>query len=372
MTRAHAAHSRSPDDHACADALDRWFTSARRAFPWRPPIDGPPDAPRDPYHALVSEIMLQQTQAPRVAEAFERFIARFPDARALAEASEDDVRAAWSGLGYYRRARLLHQAAQAIINEHDGAWPDTADELRALPGVGAYTAGAIASCVFGQRTPLVDGNVTRVLARLDAQPGAHASPALTRWAWQRAAELVEHARRPGVLNEALMELGATVCTPRNPTCDRCPLADRCQARVLGRQQEIPAPKAPAKQSVIEVLCARVINTRGRVLVTRRPDTGLWAGMWQPPSVEGPDTPTRRRALREHITARIAGPGAALRPMRNPTPLAHQTTHRRVLFTALTVSASGRAANGARWIAPDQLSELALATPHRRIIEGRLA
>ncbi|MHC4652819.1 MAG: A/G-specific adenine glycosylase [Planctomycetota bacterium] len=199
-------------------ALCAWFRREARDLPWRRRRTG--------YTALVSEAMLQQTQVARVVERYRAFVRRFPNVRRLAKAREQAVLAEWQGMGYYRRARNLHAAAKMIVGEFGGRVPRTADQLRTLPGVGRYTAASIASIVYGERTPLVDGNVQRVLARLDVKSGRAQDPQLVKWAWERTGQLVALAESPGSLNEGLMELGAVVCTPRNPTCETCPVAER--------------------------------------------------------------------------------------------------------------------------------------------------
>lgn len=265
------------DPKGISEGLEAWFRVAARPLPWRNPRSG--------YRALVSEVMLQQTQVSRVIEAFERFMVRFPGPAALAAASEPEVLAAWQGLGYYRRARLLHAAARAIVERHGGEVPASAADLEALPGIGRYTAAAIASIVHGQRVPLVDGNVTRVLCRLADAPGRMGEPATERWAWQQAASLVRECASPGVTNEALMELGATVCVPGTPDCARCPVAHACAARAAGREAAVPLPKRPAKRRTLRWAVLIDAGADG-ILLERRPARGLWASMMQPPTVEG--------------------------------------------------------------------------------------
>jgi len=206
---------------AAASAVAGWFANVARDLPWRRRRSG--------YHALVSELMLQQTQVARVVEKFEPFVRRFPTVAALAAAREDEVLAMWQGLGYYRRARLLHAAAKAIVERHRGRVPvrDHA-ALLALPGVGRYTAGAIGSIVAGERVPIVDGNVTRVFQRLAARKGSASDRAVVDWAWEEARRYVAGARDPAAANEGLMELGATVCTPAAPRCDACPVSAMCR------------------------------------------------------------------------------------------------------------------------------------------------
>jgi len=345
-------------DAALARRLEDWFRLNRRDLPWRP---ADPDAPRDPYAVLVSELMLQQTQASRVAERFDEFVRRFPDVRALARADEQAVLASWSGLGYYRRARLLHAAARAIVADHAARLPDDPDLLRALPGVGRYTAGAVASMAFGVRTPIVDGNVARVLLRLDGRDAPPDDPATQRWVWARSGALVERAASPGVFNEALMELGATVCTPRAPRCAACPLRARCRARAQGRQEEIPRPKAPPHRRELFCDVARVQDARGRLLVERRAARGLWAGLWQAPTLERDDRHARPAELRAALS---------LDRVRRDLDFTHQTTHRAVRFRVWTgVAGAGGPRDRGEWRSPASVARLALSSPQRRILLG---
>jgi A/G-specific adenine glycosylase len=235
----------------------------------------------------VSEIMLQQTQVSRVVPAFERFVQRFPRPADLAGATEREVLAHWQGLGYYRRARLLHAAAQHVAAHHDGSVPTDAASLRELPGVGRYVAGAIASIVGGAREPIVDGNVARVMLRLHGRTAAPDDAATVRWLWERAQEWANEARDPSAANEGLMELGATVCTPRSPRCSACPLAARCVARKCGTADSIPVPKRGAASTRARrahvAMTTLVAVHRGRIALEQRSADGLWAGMWQTPS-----------------------------------------------------------------------------------------
>lgn len=307
--------------------------------------------------------MLQQTQVSRVMVKFAEFLARFPTIADLARAKEQDVLAAWSGLGYYRRAKMLHSAARAIVEEHDGKIPDDADTLRTLPGIGPYTAGAIASIVFGRRSPTVDGNIRRVLLRIDGRTDLASLSVADRWAWERAAALVERTDRPGTLNESLMELGATICTPAQPGCAHCPVKKNCRAQRYGTQRTIPPPKEAVRRRTLYFTSVAMIDSRGRVLLEPRPAHGLWAGMWQPPTIEHPD-----RSAEENELLTTMG----LVAVRFVESFEHATTHRRVIFSLW----QGRARSGTRlnadsmrrWVAPAELAELPLANPHRRMIE----
>lgn len=346
------------DDAVLVDSLCNWFAANARDLPWRAVT---PAGRRDPYRSLVSEVMLQQTQVSRVLEKFAAFIEKFPTVRALAAAPLDDVLAAWSGLGYYRRARLLHAAAKAVVERFAGDLPTTAEELRTLPGIGRYTAGALASIVHGLHEPIVDGNVARVLLRvrgqrLDQKRGMD-------WAWGEAERLVGVAavdRRVAAFNEGLMELGALICTPMSPRCLWCPLQDQCEAFRLGVQEDIPAPKAKAVQKRVVFSCIIVRDEAGRVLLEKRGETGLWAGMWQPPTLETTGKPPTAKVLAawlgvRHVSKRIA--------------FVHHTTHREVDFRVFEVDvASGGLGRAGSWFEPGLLASLALSNAHRKILE----
>jgi A/G-specific adenine glycosylase len=228
--------------------------------------------------------MLQQTTVQAVLPYYDRFLRRFPDVASLAPARVSSVLAAWSGLGYYRRARHLHAAARRIRDLHQGRFPTRFEEILALPGVGRYTAGAIASIAFGQQHPILDGNVARVLSRYLGLRGDPRTAANTRRLWSAATSLVEASAAPGDLNQALMELGAILCTPSTPGCDRCPLTTSCAARRAGRQVEIPPPRRRRKQVTVAVRLA-LIERRGRLLLRRRDGTGLMDGMWELPALD---------------------------------------------------------------------------------------
>lgn len=352
-------------DHDLTAALEQWFLVTRRTLPWRPPYR----LPRDPYHAMVSEFMLQQTQVSRVLEYFPRFIAAWPNVAALAAAPVDDVLAAWSGLGYYRRARNLHAAARAVARDHAGQVPADVSALRALPGIGPYTAGAIASIVFGRPEPAVDGNVTRVLLRVEGRRTPPTDPKTVRWTWARATDLARAAGDPGLWNEGLMDLGATVCLPppARPRCDVCPLRAHCRAFARGLQDRIPAPKpAPASRDV-HAACAVVLRGEGparKVLLEQRAHPGLWHGLWTPPMLmparTGASTAALARALR-------------VRGLRLVGTLERATSAARVRFGVYAASAvgtgGGKAGTGERrWVRLDALGSVGLSSAHRRIVE----
>lgn len=250
-----------------------WWDAGHRQLPWRFPQRG-----ADPYRVWLAEVMLQQTRVATVVPYYERFVARFPTLEALAAGADDDVLSLWSGLGYYARARNLLGAAREALRRHGGL-PASVEALRDLPGFGPYTAGAVASIAFAIPAAAVDGNVARVLARLEAVPGGQARARVG----ALAADLV-HPVRPGDLNQALMELGATLCTSRAPACGRCPVASLCAAGRTGRSASIPAPRRRPARRALALACA-VVRRGGALLLARRPAGGLFAGLWAFPWAE---------------------------------------------------------------------------------------
>jgi A/G-specific adenine glycosylase len=296
-----------------AHALEPWFLRDHRDMPWR--------RTRDPYAIWVSEIMLQQTRVDTVERYFATFLARFPTVAALATADEQAVLQAWSGLGYYRRARLLHRGARHVVEQHGGMVPADADALRSIPGIGEYTAGAVASIAFDHPVPLVDGNVARVLSRIERIEDPREQAATARRHWRRVAGILRHGT-PRVLSQALMELGATVCTPRSPQCLLCPVREYCGARAAGLQNEIPAPRKKVEQPVSQWL-ALAVTYRGRLLLVRRPAEGLLADLWCLPlvSAEGNTAALERDALQAGLTVPIRWADAPLAAVR------HVFTHR---------------------------------------------
>lgn len=257
-------------------ALLEWFDRHQRDLPWR--------RTRDPYAIWISEVMLQQTQVQTVIPYWHRFLERFPTVSALAAAPLPDVFALWRGLGYYSRARNLHRAAQAIVAEHGGALPSTAEALLKLPGFGRYTAGAVASIAFGERAPLVDGNVARVFARLFEIDGAPGDRAREKALWAMAEELVKDCDQPGALNQALMELGATVCRTDNPSCLLCPVRAHCGALASGRVDQLPPPRVRAPKQALRLAVA-AWRRGDALLFARRAEGGLFGGLWELPAAE---------------------------------------------------------------------------------------
>ena len=288
-----------PADRRVARNLEAWFEKAARDLPWR---DGRGRGrKRRAYRVWVSEVMLQQTQVKTVIPYYQRWMVRFPTLEVLARAEEQEVLELWAGLGYYRRARNLHRAARLIVDEHGGQFPEEVPALQALPGIGRYSAGAIASLAFGKAAPIVDGNVARVLSRLAAWEGNPGKPLLEKKLWSRASELALASETPGRLNEALMELGALVCTPRNPDCAGCPLRRTCRARATGDPLRFPGRLPSPRRKEQRATCAIVLDRRGAVLLHRR-RPGLLGGLWEPPQLsQVPPAFTPRGEIRHIFT-----------------------------------------------------------------------
>lgn len=292
--------------------LLRWYAASGRDLPWRHTSDA--------YAIWVSEVMLQQTRVETVRRYYDRFLARFPTTHALAAAPEDDVLSAWSGLGYYRRARLLHQGVREVVARYGGEVPESPDERLALPGIGRYTAGAIGSIAFNRPEPIVDGNVARVLCRLNAISTPLGRADTETRLWNEAGLWVEGSQ-PGDLNQALMELGATVCTPRAPACDRCPLRSTCLARRLKQVEALPVPRARKAPRPVDWVAVFAADASGRLLLSRGRDA-LFGGLWNLPMAEGRGRARVRRLLTE------LGLDGTLRTRATAT-VEHVLTHRRM-------------------------------------------
>lgn len=347
-------------DGRIAGAIERWFAAHARDLPWR---RVGADGRRDAYRSLVSEFMLQQTQVSRVAPAFERFVSRFPDVESLARAPVDEVVRMWEGLGYYRRARLVHGAAAAVVSEHGGRVPESVEGLRTIPGVGAYTAGSIASIVFGARAAVVDANVRRVLVRIEGREVEESPAAQDAWAWGRAESLVGAAHDPGVLNEGLMELGALVCVPRSPRCEVCPVRGSCVARRKGLQHSLPRPALRARRTAIVHQVVVIRDRARRVLVEQRPREGMWGGLWQIFS---------RESRAPGLCAAELCAWAGVRRVESVGTMDRMTTHRAVRFEVFRAVGGGvkgrRLRAGERWFDPREAGEVAFSVPQRLILE----
>lgn len=333
--------------------LLNWYRGHGRDLPWR--------RNRDPYRIWVSEVMLQQTPVETVIPYFERFVKRFPNLRSLAKADLEQVLKLWQGLGYYARARNLHRAARQLRR-----FPKTAEEWRRVPGVGSYTAAAIASITFGDPAPALDGNVRRVMARLANEP------------YPLDARILEQLNKciprsaPGDFNQALMELGQTVCVPIRPRCPICPLASACQARRAGTADHIPARRAP-KEIPHHQVAVGVVWREGRVLVGRRPPEGLLGGLWEFPGGKiRPGEPAEacvRREVREET-------GCTVQVLAPLVTVKHRYSHFRVTLHALTCRYVGgrlrpRGTEALRWVHPDELQKLPMPAANVRILEALL-
>ena len=344
----------SPDE--VRTRLLAWFDAGHRDLPWR--------RTSDPYRILVSEYLLQRTRVVSGTAYYERFLARFPDVAALASAPEEDVLRAWEGLGFYRRARNLHAAAKAIVRDHGGRVPRDAATLASLPGIGPYTAGAVASIAFGEAVSAVDGNVTRVLARLHRVEADVTAPAGRRRIGGVARALVP-SERPGTFNQALMELGATVCTPRHPLCASCPLGDVCLARRAGVQDVLPRTRAPRRPLAVEVAFAYV-RERGRTLLVRRPESELLGGFWALPGGDIPAGKPRAAVLRDLVAAQT---GLDVEVGDEVARVAHTFSHRRWSGSVVQCATDGlaRSAEGVRWVRDADLAGLPLVPAHRKLL-----
>jgi A/G-specific adenine glycosylase len=340
-------------------ALLRWYRRHARELPWR--------TRPDPWPVWVSEIMLQPTRVETVIPYFTRFLEAFPTVEDLARAPEDRVLKLWEGLGYYRRVRNLHRAARHVVEARGGALPDTAEGWRTLPGVGAYTAAAIASIAFGEPVAVVDGNVKRVIARLfriDKTLGQAEGEKTLR----ALADRLLAPRRPGDHNQAVMDLGASVCTPKNPACETCPLRRLCEAFAEDEPTAYPR-RRPRARPPHRVVTAAVIRRQGRLLLGKRPPEGLLGGLWEFPGgkVEAGETP--RAALRRELKEEL---GVAARVGTERGSVEHAYTHFTITLKLFEASI-GRAKPQARWhtalkwVLPAQLADHALPTATRKAL-----
>jgi A/G-specific adenine glycosylase len=336
-------------------ALLGWYERNRRDLPWR--------RTKDPYRIWVSEVMLQQTTVRTATPYYEAFLKRFPTLPALAEEPEEEVVAAWSGLGYYHRARNLHRGAQHVAERHAGRFPKTLEAALGVPGVGLYTASAVLSIAHGQALPVVDGNVRRVLARLLALRG----PEYRKDGpfYNRAEELLDR-ERPGDWNQALMELGATVCTPRKPGCAACPLRAHCRALALGIVEELPEGRA--RRAPVDVtVAAALVEKDGRVLLVRRPEGRLLGRMWEVPqtSLESRGLPDLARELLERHGLQVVPGALAVRAR-------HAITYRRITlegYRARLPSPAPADPERFLWARPQDVASLPVSSATRKLLKG---
>jgi A/G-specific adenine glycosylase len=335
-----------------------WYGHASRKLPWR--------GSQDPYRVWVSEIMLQQTRVEAVMPYFMRWMKRYPGIRELAAASEQDVLALWEGLGYYSRARNLHKSARIVMEEHDGGLPRDLTALVSLPGIGRYTAGAIASIAFGQDVPTLDANIRRVYARVFNMAQAADSPTGEETLWKLAEQNLPKGRA-GDYNQALMDLGATICIPKKPRCDLCPLTELCQACLLGIQAERPVlkPKAVVPHYTVS---AAVVRRDGKVLLAKRPSKGLLGGMWEFPGGKIEEDETVNAGLRREIREEL---GAEIRVGLPFGIYQHAYTHFRITLHAFLCELSEgepRAIEAAElsWVRPADLPHYPMGKVDRQI------
>ncbi|HEY9319163.1 MAG TPA: A/G-specific adenine glycosylase [Achromobacter sp.] len=319
---------------------------------------------RDPYRIWLSEIMLQQTQVATVIPYYDRFLQRFPDVAALAAAAQEDVMPYWAGLGYYARARNLHRCAQEIARDWGGRFPPTAQTIATLPGIGRSTAAAIAAFAYGERSPILDGNVKRVFTRHFGIAGDPSKRDVETRLWALADAQVEAAPDldMAAYTQGLMDLGATLCTRGKPACDKCPVAQTCVARREGRQAELPTPKV--RRAIPErETCMLVLQHQGAFLLQQRPEPGIWGGLWSLPEFDvagDPDTASRALGLEPEQRFELAA-------------FAHTFTHYRLHIRPWLVpvrAASLReAALPERWVHADKLASMALPAPVKKLLQG---
>lgn len=356
-----------------------WYHREKRTLPWR----SESDQPGNPYHVFVSEAMLQQTQVATVIAYFHRFIKRFPTVKHLAQASEQEVLKLWEGLGYYRRARNLHRAAQMIMDEFGGNVPQTVESLLKLPGIGRYTAGAIASIAHQRPAPILDGNVIRVLSRYTAFEEPTDSTSGQQQLWASAEHLVK-GKSPADFNQAMMELGALVCTPKSPSCLVCPLRNQCRANQSNVPEKYPqlTKKIKPRQVHHHVIA---IHRRGKHIIRQRPDDGLWSSMWELPTLELNDKlainnhaswngatdighPTQVAAdLCKHVEQTF---GLKLTQVVELKVFKHQTTHRTIAFHLWTAEVTtGRLKpTSGQWVQLQHTLDFPFSNPQRTIIK----
>ena len=340
--------------------LLRWYAVHSRNLPWR--------HTHDPYFIWVSEIMLQQTQVETVIPYYLRFLTKFPSVRALAEARPDEVLKLWENLGYYSRARHLHAAAKEIVLRWGGRLPKTRKDLLDLPGIGEYTADAILSIAFAQPVAAVDGNVSRVISRLFALGKPLGSPESREQVRNRANRLLSK-KLPGQFNQAMMDLGATVCTPRTPACVSCPLKGLCKAKDLGLQEKFPVAKKKPALSHKHMIAAILFDRKKRVLVVQRPPSGLLGGLWKFPGGEKGE----REVLEEALVRTVRGElGLHVRALKTVGSVRHAYTHFRVTFhvyRCAVVRERPKAVEGRewKWVSAEEVHTLALSKAERKIL-----
>lgn len=340
--------------------LLKWYAQHRRDLPWR--------RSRNPYRVWVSEVMLQQTQVATVKDYFRRFIKTFPNVKQLAAAEEEEVLRLWEGLGYYRRARQLHAAAQAIVSNHGGRFPRDVTTLQTLPGIGRYTAGAIVSIAYDQPAPILEANTIRLLSRLLAYRDDPMKSAGQRLLWQTAEQLLPESEVAD-FNQALMELGSLVCKPAEPLCDECPVRQYCRAHESGLEREIPI--ASGKQKFVDLReAAVVVRKNGRVLMRRCAPDERWAGLWDFPRFEL--QAQSQGDLQHELAAKVRDlTGVEIQPGSHLTTIKHGVTRFRITLDCFSADyLRGRLSRGKstplKWASPDDLGALPLSSTGRKL------
>ncbi|WP_133491779.1 A/G-specific adenine glycosylase [Alcanivorax sp. 24] len=340
---------------AFSDAVLAWYDQhGRKDLPWQ--------HPRTPYRVWVSEIMLQQTQVITVIDYFQRFMEVFPDVHSLATAEVDHVLHLWTGLGYYARARNLHKAARQLVDDHGGEFPQTVEDVATLPGIGRSTAGAILAQSRGVRAPILDGNVKRVLTRLHAVAGWPGQKAVENRLWELAEHYTPHQRLADY-TQAMMDLGATLCTRRRPACGECPLHRRCQAHTDGNPEQFPGRKPAKTKPVRQARMLILQSDDGSVWLEPRPPSGIWGGLWcfpQQDPEESPENVLTQRGLTERHRETL-------------TPFRHTFSHFHLDVEPALIQVAGTGARleeeHGRWVDPDAPGELGLAAPVKKLLSG---
>lgn len=352
--------SQQPSTAGFVERVCEWqLAHGRRHLPWQ--------QTRDPYRIWLSEIMLQQTQVSTVIPYYERFLERFPDIAALAAADQEDIMPYWAGLGYYARARNLHRCARAIMEKHGGRFPPGSQEIAELPGIGRSTAAAIAAFAYGERSPIMDGNVKRVFARHFAVRGYPGKAAVEHRLWKLAEHALQEAG-PDIdmtaYTQGLMDLGSQVCTRGRPECSACPVSATCEARRLGLEQTLPEPRP--RRSVPQKQCAMLLlHCDDRVLLEKQPEPGIWGGLWSLPRF---DTP-------EALAAACLNMGVTVTPADRMASFVHVFSHFRLEISPWKVKVGPQLAEplpGQRWIPIEELPITALPAPVRDLLEGAVS
>ena len=344
--------------------VDYYSAEGRKELPWQ--------HPRTPYRVWVSEIMLQQTQVMRVIIYFDRFMSRFPDVASLAAATSDEVMAHWSGLGYYARARNLHRAAGLVMERHNGELPDDFESLLALPGIGRSTAGAIRSSAFSLPTPILDGNVRRVLSRFHAVRGATGESATEKMLWKLAeAHTPEYSIQE--YTQGIMDFGARLCRKTQPDCARCPVAGDCRALAENAIEEIPVPRKRRPKPLRQVYFFLVTDSEGRVLLELRPDKGIWGGLWTFPERDlNADTSEFLRELNRTLEPSISLHDAEVRELSAPAMFRHHFTHfdLEIHPVRLVIDRYFPGQDDAwRWVSPAECERLGMPSAAKRLLAG---